>query len=102
MELSQGASMLPFWLQRTAERAQFQAQAQIADHISVRRETCRVETQDGFKVLKCEEIREVFRCAADGCVWLFSGVSNNLSGPFASVDELTSLAACLVPSISQA
>lgn len=65
MELpSQQISMLPFWLQRTAERAQ--SQGPVADHISVRRETCHVETQDGFKVLKCSEIREVFRCAADG------------------------------------
>jgi hypothetical protein len=63
MELQQ---LLPCWLQRTAERAQSQALAQVPDHISVRRETCRVETRDGFKVLKCEEIREVFRCAADG------------------------------------
>lgn len=59
--------ILPLWLQRTAER---QPQAPAADHISVRRETCHVETQDGFKVLKCSEIREVFRCAADGCVLL--------------------------------
>jgi hypothetical protein len=71
MELpSQQMSMLPFWLQRTAERAQ--SQAPVADHISVRRETCHVETQDGFKVLKCSEIREVFRCAADGCVLVVS------------------------------
>jgi hypothetical protein len=56
--------MLPFWLQRTAERAQ-QQQVQ---SMTVRRETCRVESQNGFKVLKCEEIKEVFRCAADGCV----------------------------------
>mgnify|MGYP001810582404 CR=1 FL=1 len=60
--------MLPFWLQRTAERAQ-QQQVQSLDHMTtVRRETCRVESQNGFKVLKCEEIKEVFRCAADGCV----------------------------------
>ena len=57
-------AQLPSWLQRTAERAQ--SQVQVPDHISVRRETCRVETQDGFKVLKCEEMMEVFRCAADG------------------------------------
>jgi hypothetical protein len=63
--------MLRFWLQRTAERAQQQqqqVQSSAVDHMTVRRETCRVESQNGFKVLKCEEIKEVFRCAADGCV----------------------------------
>jgi len=58
--------LLPSWLQRTAERAQSRAQASLSDHISVRHETCRVETQDGFRVLKCEEIKEVFRLAHDG------------------------------------
>lgn len=66
MELPHMHLQMPFWLQRTAERAQSRAQASISDHISVRHETCRIETQDGFRVLKCEEIKEVFRLAHDG------------------------------------
>lgn len=80
MELPPHQHLLPLWLQRTAERPQTQAlQASAADHISVRRETCHVETQDGFKVLKCSEIREVFRCAADGCVLLASAPQKHVS-----------------------
>lgn len=68
MDLRQGGAfqLLPVhWLQRVAERSP----APMPEHISsIRREECRVETVDGFKVLKCRELLEVFRCSADGCV----------------------------------
>lgn len=54
----------PQWLQRTAERQS--ARVNVPDHVTERRETCHVESVDGFKVLKCTQTREVLRRCADG------------------------------------
>jgi hypothetical protein len=37
------------------------------EHVTERRETCRVESVDGFKLLKCTETRELLRQCRDGC-----------------------------------
>lgn len=53
------ATLLPWWMQATAERPPLPEQ-------TITAVTCTVEKRDGFAVQRCEEIRERFRLCADG------------------------------------
>lgn len=55
------------WLQRTAERRAQPAPPAVLGLETRSRETCEVATsEDGFSVLRCQEVLERFRLAADG------------------------------------
>ncbi|KAF8060100.1 hypothetical protein HT031_005039 [Scenedesmus sp. PABB004] len=77
----------PRWLRATADALPARPAPSGASEQTIRSETCTVESLDGIAVLRCEEVLERFRLAADGHREMVESSSSTTIRPYGAAPE---------------